>query len=145
MRQRGRKSATRLAINNVDGSPPRLVLPAGLNAKERALFEQVVNATDPGHFRKGDVPMLIAFVQASLLSRALGRDSSQIKEWERATRTLASLATRLRLTPHSRTRPETIARQQQPAAGSWNKVPWESETEEEPWADELPQDDDKLQ
>jgi hypothetical protein len=125
MRQRGRRSAEALAISRIDGKPPRLTAPAGLNAKERALFEQLVNAADPQHFRRTDIPVLIGFVQASLLSRKLGRDSD-------ATRTMASLATRLRLTPASRTDPKTIARQRLPAAiGPWRKEPCEDSDDDE--------------
>lgn len=51
MRQRGRRSAEALAIN-VSGAPTRLTAPSGLNAKERAQFEELVNAADPNHFRK---------------------------------------------------------------------------------------------
>jgi hypothetical protein len=132
MRQRGRRSAEALAINNVDGTPSRLATPIGLNVKERALFEQLVKTTDPRHFRATDTSMLVAFVQAVLLSRQLGRDPSKTREWERATRTMASLATRLRLTPASRTRPETIARQR-PLDGV---APW-------PRAEQTPDEDDE--
>ena len=121
MRQRGRRSAEALAINNVDGSPPRLTAPAGLNTKERVLFEQLVHTTSPSHFRASDASLLVAFVQAILLSRKLGRDLSKVAEWEKATRTMASLATRLRLTPQSRSDPKTIARMQQPNDGV---APW---------------------
>ena len=96
MRQRGRKSVEQLLIN-VSGEPLRLETPAGLNAKEREMFAELVNSTNPDHFRPSDIPMLIAFVQASLLSRKLAR-SGTISDWEKATRCLSSLATRLRLT-----------------------------------------------
>jgi hypothetical protein len=73
MRQRGRRSAEALAIN-VSGAPTRLTAPSGLNAKERAQFEELVNAADPNHFRKGDTPLLVSLAQATLLAQKLGRD-----------------------------------------------------------------------
>ena len=109
MRQRGRHSAEALAINNVDGSPLRLTAPAGLNTKERVLFEQLVHTTSPRHFRASDVSLLVAFVQAIAVAQA-GPRFKQGAEWEKATRMMASLATRLRLTPQSRSDPKTIAR-----------------------------------
>ena len=41
--------------------------------------------------------------------------------WEKAVRMQATLATRLRLSPHSRISPKTVARQQ-PRRGPW---PWD--------------------
>jgi hypothetical protein len=111
MRQRGRRTAEALAIN-VDGTPPRLTAPAGLNAKERALFEDLINACDPKHFRASDTPLLVSMVQATLMVQKLARTPSKIQEWERAARVQMALATKLRLSPHSRTDPKTITRQQ---------------------------------
>ena len=116
MRQRGRKSAEALAIN-VSGEPPRLTPPAGLSPKERAAFVELVNAADPRHFRRSDVPMIVALVQATIKARELGRDPSKTQDWERASRVMMALATKLRLTPQCRTRPESIARMQQLGVG----------------------------
>jgi hypothetical protein len=134
---RGPKSAASLQINNVDGSKPRLRPPPGLNAKERALFLQLVNACSPDHLRPADAPLLVAFVQSVLISHKLGRERDpKIKEWELVTRTLASLATRLRLSPASRTRPESIARMRQRGV----MAPWHDD--DPPWADERPHPND---
>ncbi|MGY3344842.1 MULTISPECIES: hypothetical protein [unclassified Bradyrhizobium] len=54
--------------------------------------------------------MLESFVKATLLARAMADDPDQFTKWEKATRLQASLATRLRLTPASRSDPKTIAR-----------------------------------
>ena len=131
MRQRGRKSVEQLLIN-VSGEPLRMKTPAGLNAKEREMFAELVNSTNPDHFRPSDIPMLIAFVQASLLSRKLAR-SGTISDWEKATRCLSSLATRLRLTPHARADAKTIGRMVQPSGlrRPWDDAPWTRKGEED--------------
>ena len=131
MRQRGRKSAEALAIN-VSGEPPRLTPPAGLSPKERAAFVELVNAADPRHFRRSDVPMIVALVQATIKARELGRDPSKTQDWERASRVMMALATKLRLTPQCRTRPESIARMQQHEVTPWHEdESWEDEPK--PW------------
>jgi hypothetical protein len=57
------------------------------------------------------------------MSRRLARDSSRVDEWERATRTMAMLATKLRLTPQIRIDGKTLGRQQI----SHETPPWERE------------------
>ena len=110
MRQRGRKSAANLATFRVDGAPPRPHPPAYLQDDERTLFTELVAACDARHFVESDLPLLVSYVQATLLSRATARDPKMIAVWEKATRMQATLATRLRLAPQSRTDPKTIAR-----------------------------------
>jgi hypothetical protein len=112
MLQRGRKSANLLVINTSD-APPRLTAPSGLSVKERALFEELVTACDPKHFRKGDTPLLVSLVQAMLMAHRLGRNPNKVAEWEKAVRVMAMLATKLRMTPQARTDPKTIAHQRQ--------------------------------
>jgi hypothetical protein len=94
------------------GSPSRLEPPANLRKAERALFSELVEATDPRHFRQTDLPLLISFVQATLLARSAAHNPDKVDIWEKAVRVQASLATRLRLSPQSRTDPKTIGRQQ---------------------------------
>ena len=119
MRQRGRKSADLIAMN-VDGRPPRLTVPSGLNAKESALAQELIDSAAPEHFRATDAPLLVALVQATLMSRSLARDATKARDpakiasWEKATRTMASLATKLRLSPQSRTDPKTVGRDIRP-------------------------------
>jgi hypothetical protein len=130
MRQRGRKSiAANVVPLNVDGSPPRLIPPSDLSTDERALFVELVGACDPRHFVKSDLPLLISFVQSTLLSRRaaakMTKDAGMVKTWETATRMQATLATRLRLAPQARTDPLTIARQQ--AAYHSGRKPWDRE------------------
>jgi hypothetical protein len=110
MRQRGRKSAANLVTLRVDGAPPRPHPPAYLQDDERMLFTELVAACDARHFVESDLPLLVSYVQATLLSRSTARDPDKIAIWEKATRMQATLATRLRLAPQSRTDPKTIAR-----------------------------------
>jgi hypothetical protein len=114
MRQRGRKSAVNLVTLNVDGTPSRLEPSADLSDDERTLFNELVEACSPHHFVKSDLPLLVSFIQSTLLSRRTAHDPSMIAVWEKATRMQATLATRLRLAPQSRMDPKTLARQQAP-------------------------------
>ena len=120
MRQRGRKSAD-LAILDVYGSPPPLEPPVDLQEDERTLFTELIDATDTRHFRPTDLPLLVSFVQATLLARSTAHNPGKVATWEKAVRVQAALATRLRLSPQSRTDPKTIGRQQVRPF----KPPWE--------------------
>ena len=116
MRQRGRKSLANIVTMNVDGLPPRLTAPSGLSADERTMLNELIAVCDPRHFVKSDLPLLVSFVQSTLLSRRaaaqMKRDPDMVTVWEKSTRMQATLATRLRLAPQARTDPLTIARQQ---------------------------------
>ena len=124
MTQRGRKSAANLAALRLDGTPPRLEPPTYLRHDERTLFAELVVGCSPKHFVASDLPLLVSFVQATLLARCTARDPSKIAVWEKAVRVQATLATRLRLAPQARTDPKTIARQQ--AAQRLGPAPWEA-------------------
>jgi hypothetical protein len=126
MRQRGRKSSANLAVIPVNGDPPRLEAPSSLTNDERSLFTEIVAACAPTHFVASDVPILISFVQATLLSRQAvtkaAKDAGALALWEKATRLQATLATRLRLAPSSRVDPKTQARNQPlPFVRPWEK------------------------
>jgi len=110
MRQRGRKSPDNVVSLIVDGSPRRINAPAYLSKPERMLFDQIVNACAPAHFALADVTLLASYVQASLIAQDTARDPGKVTEWEKAVRVQAMLATKLRLSPQSRTDPKTIAR-----------------------------------
>jgi hypothetical protein len=114
--KRGRKSAAELSMIAVDGDPPRLDPPPSLTDLERSLFTELVGACSPKHFVPSDLPLLISYVQATLLSRqAVTRaavDMTALALWEKSTRMQATLATRLRLAPQSRYDPKSVARQQ---------------------------------
>jgi len=119
--QRGRKSsAATLAAPNVTGRPSPLTPPASLNDDERALFCELVGACATEHFRKSDLPLLTSFVQATLIARDAAHDPDKATLWEKAVRMQATLATRLRLSPQSRTDPKVVARE-----GPRLRYPWE--------------------
>ncbi len=127
LRQRGRKGGKfDVDALNVEGDPPRLDPPPDLTDAERALFVQITKACSPKHFVPSDLPILISFVQCTLLSRqaikTAARDAAALTTWEKSVRLQATLATRLRLAPQSRFDAKTNARQQ-PRVGPW---PWES-------------------
>ncbi len=123
--QRGRKSANELGTLNVEGEPSRLNPASDLNDAERLLFLEITEACSPRHFTPSDLPILISFVQATLLSRQAiknaATDTAALQVWEKSTRMQATLATRLRLAPQSRFDAKTNARQQ-PRPGPW---PWQ--------------------
>ena len=111
MRQRGRKSATNLALIDVTGTPSRLTTPAGLTKVERSLFDFIVDASPPQHFTDSDQPLLLSYVQACLMARSSAKIPAKTSIWERAVRVQAMLATKLRLSPQTRLDPKTLARQ----------------------------------
>jgi hypothetical protein len=126
MRKRGRKSSDELAVINVNGDPPRLDPPPTLTDPERALFVEIVQACSPKHFVPSDLPLVVSYVQATLLSRQAVTNAAtapaMLTLWEKATRMQATLATRLRLSPQARTDPKTIGRQMPQRIGP---APWE--------------------
>ena len=140
MRQRGRKSADQLAIN-IRGAQTRLPTPHGLNAKERATFEQIVNSANPEHFRPHDTPLLVALAQATIQTHRLGRLAKKINDFDKSARLMMALATKLRLTPQARLDAKTVARM--PPEGLSRK-PWEMR-ETPPWDREDDDDAQKIQ
>ncbi len=126
LRQRGRKgSKFEIDVLNVEGEPTRLDPPADLTNDERSLFLQIVGACSPKHFVPSDLPVLVSFVQATLLARQAikiaAKDSAALMTWEKSVRLQGMLATRLRLAPQSRFDAKTNARQQ-PRVGPY---PWD--------------------
>jgi hypothetical protein len=93
---------------------PVLQPPPGISDGEALLFRQIVAQCDATHFVESDRPLLLAYVQAILLSRwafrELSEDRLAFQTWQQSARTIATLATKLRLCPHSRTDPKTITR-----------------------------------
>jgi hypothetical protein len=124
MKQRGRKSLAELGTLRVTGEPARLDAPAHLSDPERVLFVELVAACSPRHFVPSDLPLLVSYVQATVLSRqAIATAATQpasLALWEKATRMQATLATRLRLSPQARLDPKTVGRQELPLA----RPPW---------------------
>ena len=113
MGKRGPKStaeaSTPLRVISVDHR--RLQPPPYLSDPARKVFSEVVGSSDPRAFRKAELPLLCAFCEAVVLNRYYARMLAEEtaedffvshRAWAESTKLLATLATRLRLTPHSR-------------------------------------------
>lgn len=115
MRQPGRRSSAALSVvTPLRPHVRRLQPPADLDEVDGELFRTIVRACPPEHFAAGDVPLLATYCQAIRISRreasASAGDVSRVATWEKTARVVAALATRLRLSPHSRTDPKSAAR-----------------------------------
>src|SRR5262245_32213739 len=123
MRQRGRRSAQSLGLA-VSGSAPYLEPPGDLTPEELALFREIVGSCKPTHFVPSDRHLVVAYVQATLLSREGSRrisagDVKALVIFERTSKLMGILATKLRLAPQSRIdarRAESRTRRQSSAA-----------------------------
>jgi hypothetical protein len=115
-----------LALSSVTDAPPRLTPPSFLTNAEETLFNEIVRCTDPKHFRESDRPLLAHYVQACLIARDAGRaglsEGDGLAAWERATRVMVLLATKLRLTPQARSSPKTVAREPRQGPQPWEIV-----------------------
>ena len=104
---RGRKSADELSVVPIDAGRIRIEPPAELEEKAAAIFKEVVASFEPRHFRKADIPLLANFCRATYLtahfSAKIGLEDGAFKNWVEASKMQAALATKLRLTPSSRT------------------------------------------
>lgn len=125
MRQRGRKSQASYDVPTVSGASPRLDPPSWLTKDERVLFVEIVRACSPSHFVRSDLPLLISFVQTTLLARKAARDPEGIGAWEKAVRSQCQLARALRLTVQSRADPKTIGRRMPEQRQSAYDTGWE--------------------
>lgn len=102
------KSADVIAIGT-NRLQPRLHPPTSLSKDERALFAEIVASRDPRHFVESDLPLLVSYVQATLMAHAMAREAGKTADWEKAVRVQAMLARSLRLTPQSRMDPKVSA------------------------------------
>jgi hypothetical protein len=107
--KRGRISAADLSIVHID-TARTIEPPADLKDKEAAIFRDVVASCSPRHFCASDIPMLVSFATATVLTRhyasLIGEQPNALKDWEVACRMQTSLATKLRLTPQTRYGPK---------------------------------------
>ena len=137
MGRRGPKStaeaSTPLRVISVDHR--RLQPPPYLSDAARKVFSEVVGACDPRAFRKAELPLLCAFCEAVCLNRYYGRALAEEstedfivshRAWVESTKLIATLATRLRLTPHSRLDARGAGRLRTPM-----KLPWEFGNDDE--------------
>jgi phage terminase small subunit len=110
-----RKSAAALAVVPMGRfERPRIETPSHLKGAERELFTEIVALCEPEHFVASDWYLVRSFCQATLLAaRAFEQiedDPNQSAVWERAVKTQAALAAKLRLAPSGRVDPLTLAR-----------------------------------
>lgn len=117
--QRGRKSLANLATLRVDGTPPPLEAPSCLDDAERLLFDEIVSARDTRGLVRSDLPLLVSYIQASVIARNAAR-GGDVGAFEKAARIQCALATKLRLTPHSRITARTAGRQAYSGPKPWD-------------------------
>jgi hypothetical protein len=108
-----RKSAASLSVV-VDTQQIRLRPPPNLPQPERTLFVELVTSCAPSHFKAADLPLLVQYCAASVLSeRALdelrrepvskdNKASAWLQVFDKANRACMALAMRLRLSPQAR-------------------------------------------
>ena len=63
-----RRSAASLSVVPLDRRASRLRPPAHLSEAERSAFVDLVSACKPGHFQASDLPLLVRYVEASVLA-----------------------------------------------------------------------------
>src|SRR5262245_59358839 len=97
MAQRGRKSAAAaLGVVVINTEAQRLKPPANLPDEAKTLFNEIVQACDPRHFRPAERPLLLAYVRALLIERHFGnqitgdRTDIGLNQWERAVKVATS-------------------------------------------------------
>lgn len=141
MKQRGRKSASALAvIPDLSGRLPLLIPPATLTAAELATWRTTVDGTPRGWFQREQVPLLVEYC-AHVAEAARLRQAARADDLDLATfATLSGLALResalalafarsLRLTTQSRMASSSAARR---ADGSRSvEIDWEAHFEKE--------------
>jgi hypothetical protein len=108
-----RKPAAASNVIAMDTRALRLRPPANLPQPERDLFVAVIAANQPAYFRESDMPLLVQYCAATVLSeRAMaelraapivdGKPSAWLAVFEKASRAMVALSMRLRLSPQSR-------------------------------------------
>lgn len=119
MRQRGRKSQASLAVLPVENIRHQLQPPDHLSAKEAALFREVLLSAPADQFSLADQYLLATFCQITCLIRTQARTAAKAKKESRqgefkllfeACKTQSLIATKLRLTTHSRIVPHVAGR-----------------------------------
>jgi hypothetical protein len=108
-----RKSAAHLSVVPATAAEPitrivRVRAPDYLSATARSEFLDIVGTTAADHWRPSDVPLLARYCELCALARAPEID---VATYLQICRTMALLATRLRLAPSTRGHHRTTARQ----------------------------------
>jgi phage terminase small subunit len=114
--KRGRISAAELSVVQLRPGANALRPPDDLPANVVKAFRAVVANSASGHLRPCDVPLIVSYAEATLIARKAARcalknpDPEMLAMWDRAVRAQIALATKLRMTPHSRSHPLRTAR-----------------------------------
>jgi len=106
----GRKSSADLHPIPIGSRDRRLQPPDDLGPSAAALFRKLVASCPPTHFCAADAPLLGVYCSALIISQRSASDPSQFQAWERSTRLVAQLCSKLRLSPSSRSDPKSVAR-----------------------------------
>jgi phage terminase small subunit len=114
MGSRGRRSANDLAVIPIRPDIVPLQAPANLTAKARKIFREALANAPRGHFSASDVQLLATYATATAIANDLAKQAQKnpamVLAWSRAVRAQIAVATKLRLTPHSRSHAITTAR-----------------------------------
>lgn len=102
MHQRGRKSASNVAVFPLQTAQHCVQPPPDATRIERRLFIDLVLSCHAEPFRRSDAPLILSYVQSTLAVRTFAKAKNAVKQWAHACRVQAMLARTLRLTPHSR-------------------------------------------
>jgi phage terminase small subunit len=92
-------------MGKTNGTSHRIQPPNWLEPDHKRLFVEIVTQCPVNHFSQADAELLASFCAATLLAR-YAMKNNKITEWEKAVRQQAILATKLRLTPSSRSKAE---------------------------------------
>ena len=144
MQQRGRKSSAALAVVETASDRAvtrfeRLPMPAGMSQAQAAVWKRTVDSLPGDWFGTSDGPLLVQYCRWVVEADALQAKKDELPQdaletetglryYERisrmhanATAAIVSLATKMRLTPHSRYGPKKAHRMESQGA----KRPWE--------------------
>jgi phage terminase small subunit len=134
MTKPGRKSAADLAAVPVQRERPRIEPPDQITGRAREVFVDLIEAVDPSHFVRSDIPLLVSYAQAIALHEEArekvaeegavvdGRVSPWHVVMEKQAKLISTMAMRLRLSPHSRYDARAAGRKTQKPTGP---APWE--------------------
>jgi hypothetical protein len=123
-----RKTAEELNLKVVNFEYRRLTPPDHLTSRKAKIFRDIVESTNPRHFRKSELPLLCSYVTAVNLSQWHAKkinegDPAHHRPWLDTTKLVALLASRLRLAPSTRLEKKTVEREKQ--YGDFPE-PWEA-------------------
>ena len=94
---------------------PRIRPPASLSPAEAKTFAAIIAMAPADHFAPSDAPIVAVYAQAILLNqhsfKQIGEgDLEAFPVWEKSSRVMGAIATKLRLVPSARIHPETAGR-----------------------------------